>query len=128
MNYRRFENESDDELIYRITGDKDKIGTWKDVADILNKLLGTDYNESAFRKKRQIFDKMMNANQSKFVNSSTQLEEINDARRQLEKEKIQLRDERNEYKRLIRDQARKESYKDQIIRTIKEYQEKAFKL
>ena len=122
MKYKRFENESDDELIYRVTGDKERIGSWKDVANILNELLGTDYGESTFRKKRQIFDKMMAANQSKFVDNNAQLEEINEAKRELAKEKVKLRDERNEYNRLIREQARKESYKDQIIRTIQEYQ------
>ena len=124
MKYKRFENESDDELIYRITGDKEQIGSWKDVANILNELLGTDYGESTFRKKRQIFDKMMTANQAKFIDNNVQLEEINEAKRELAKEKVKLRDERNEYNRLIREQARKESYKDQIIRTIQEYQEK----
>lgn len=124
MKYKRFENESDDELIYRITGDKEQIGSWKDVADILNELLGTDYGESTFRKKRQIFDKMMAANQSKFSDNEAQLEEIKEERQRLEKEKVKVRDERNEYRRLIREQARKESYKDQIIRAIKEHQEK----
>lgn len=118
MNYRRFENESDDELIYRITGDKDKIGTWKDVADILNKLLGTDYNESAFRKKRQIFDKMMNANQSKFVNSNTQLEEINEKIRELSKERIKLQTEKQEYSKWLRENARDELIVEKITEAI----------
>ena len=48
--YKRFEGESDDALIFRITGEKDKIGSWQDVADVLNELLGTNYNSSTFRK------------------------------------------------------------------------------
>ena len=36
MNYSRKENESDEELIYRVCSDKDLIGSWQDVADILN--------------------------------------------------------------------------------------------
>ena len=39
MEYKRYENESDEELIYRIASDKDKLGSWQAVADILNKLL-----------------------------------------------------------------------------------------
>lgn len=74
--YRRFDGETDEELIYRVTGDKDKIGSWQDVADILNELLGTEYTESKFRKQRQAFDKMLAANRNKFVNDSVQLEEI----------------------------------------------------
>ena len=86
--YRRFENETDEELIYRITGDKDKIGSWQDVADILNELLGTEYTESKFRKQRQAFDKMLAANRNKFINDSAQLEEIRLAQRELERSKI----------------------------------------
>ena len=62
--------------------------------------------------------------QNNHVNDDNYLNELKTTKIQLEKEKIQMRDERNEYKRLIREQARKESYKDQIIRTIQEYQEK----
>lgn len=121
--YKRFENESEEELILRVCEDKDKIGTWAEVADILNELLGNEYTESKYRKQFQSFKKMLAANQAKFSDNNAQLQEINEARRQLEIEKIQMRDERNEYKRLIREQARKESYKDQIIRAVREYQE-----
>ena len=61
--YKRFEGESDDALIFRITGEKDQIGSWQDVADVLNELLSTNYSSSTFRKKRQYFDMMMNANE-----------------------------------------------------------------
>lgn len=124
MNYKRFENESDEELIYRITGEKEQIGSWQDVADILNELLGTEYTESKFRKQRQAFDKMLAANQSKFVSNDSQLQELVIQRQELEKEKVKLRDERNELLRVIREEARKESYKDQMLRSIEEYQNK----
>lgn len=119
--YQRFENETDNQLIFRITGEKDRIGSWQDVADILNELLGTAYTESKFRKQRQSFDKMLTENQDKFVNADEQLRMIREERKKLEKEKVKLRDERNEWRRLIREEARKESYKDLIIRCITEY-------
>lgn len=97
--YRRFDGETDEELIYRVTGDKDKIGSWQDVADILNELLGTEYTESKFRKQRQAFDKMLAANRNKFVNDSVQLEEIRLAQRELERSKIQIRDERRSWQK-----------------------------
>lgn len=97
--YKRFENETDEELIYRITGEKEQIGSWQAVADILNELLGTEYTESKFRKQRQAFDKMLAANQSKFVNSDTQLREIEIQKRELERRKIQFRDERNAWQK-----------------------------
>ena len=50
MEYKRLENESDEELIYRVCKDKDIIGSWQNVADILNKLLNQDYTECQYRK------------------------------------------------------------------------------
>ena len=45
MQYKRLEGETDDELILRVCRDKEEIGTWRDVADVLNNLLGTNYGE-----------------------------------------------------------------------------------
>ena len=50
------------------------------------------------------------------------LKELREQRQETQKEIVKLRDERNELKRIIREEARKESYKDQIIRSISEYQ------
>ena len=97
--YKRFENESDEELIYRICNDKEQIGSWQDVANIINELTGNDYGESTYRKKFQAFQKMLNANQSKFVDSDTQLKEIEVQKRELERKKIQFRDERNAWQK-----------------------------
>ena len=120
-NYKRFDGESDDELILRICNDKENIGTWNDVAAVLNSLLDCNYTESAYRKKVQYFRKVLDANQSKFTDGAAQLKELKEERILLEKERVKTRDERNEYRRLIREEARKESYKEQILRSISEY-------
>lgn len=57
---------------------------------------------------------MLQANQSKFVNSNAQIEEIRLERQALEREKVKFRDERNAYNKLIRTEARKQSYEDMI--------------
>ena len=90
IEYKRLPDESDEELIYRVTCDKDKIGSWQDVADILNELLGTEYTESKFRKQRQVFDKMLSANRSKFVDSDSQMKELNLKLDAIRKERIKL--------------------------------------
>ena len=36
--YNRYENESEEELIYRICLEKDIIGTWDEVAEVLIKI------------------------------------------------------------------------------------------
>ena len=112
--YKKFDGESDEELIYRITGEKDQIGSWQDVADILNELLGTEYTESKFRKQRQAFDKMLAANQSKFVDSDAQLKEIEVQKRELERKKIQFRDERNAWQKQNYADARVEEKLDKL--------------
>lgn len=95
--YKRFENETDEELIYRICEDKDQIGSWQNVANIINELTGNDYGESTYRKKYQAFKKMLEANQSRFVDTDTQLREIQLAQRELEKERKKLQTEKLEY-------------------------------
>ena len=86
--YKRYNGESDEELIYRICENKDQIGSWQDVANIINELTGNDYGESTYRKKYQAFRKMLDANQSKFVDSNAQLKEIEIQKRELDRKKI----------------------------------------
>lgn len=114
MTYKRYENESDEALIFRVCKDKEQIGTWRDVADILNSLLGTDYGESTFRKKYAAFNQMFEANRQLFSNTANELEIIREAERRLEIEKIKFRDERNAWSAQNREFARTEEKLDNI--------------
>ena len=120
MIWKRFENESDEELIYRVCQHKDEIGTWEDVADILNELCGTEYTSSKFRKQFQSFEKMFKATEHNFLDDDKYLQEIKLQRQELQKEKQKLSDERVELNRIIREEARKESYLDLVRRIILE--------
>lgn len=120
MDYKRYDTETDEELIYRVCSEKEKIGSWQEVADILNSLLNTEYTESKFRKSYQAFEKMLDANKSKFIDDDNYLKEITLQKRELAKEKQKLSDERVEFNRLIREEARKESFEDLIKRVIGE--------
>lgn len=108
--YKRFEGETDEELIYRITGEKDKIGSWQGVADILNELLGTEYTESKFRKQRQAFDKMFSANQSKFSNDKAHLAELDKKLEEIRKERVKLQTVNIERNRIDKAESRQEMY------------------
>lgn len=119
--YKRFENETDEELIYRICNEKEQIGSWQDVADTINELTGNDYGESTYRKKYQAFQKMLSANQSKFVDSDAQLKEIEIQKRELEKAKVKLQTEKLEYNRWIREDARDELFEEKVIESIKKH-------
>lgn len=94
MIYERLNGESDEELIYRICGLKDEIGTWSDVADVINELTGNDYGESTYRKKYQAFCRMFESNRNKLQDTSKYVENIDDKIRELERTKIKMRDER----------------------------------
>lgn len=118
--YKRYLGESEDELIFRICKDKEVIGSWQDVADILNELLGNDYGESTYRKKYAAFQKMFNANQKLFAESEEYIKDIEEQRRTLEREKIKFRDERNAWQRQNRDAARLEEKLDYLESLIKE--------
>lgn len=129
--YKRYVGESDDEVIYRICSEKDIIGTWDDVKDILNDILGNDYGESTYRKKYNAFQKMFEANKAKFEDADARLEELEDKRRAFEREKIKFQDERNAWQRQNRGAARIEKkldYLEQLIREGSEYKTSSNKI
>ena len=57
---------------------------------------------------------MFNVYKKRHLTEQEELEEIRRERRELEKDRVKFRDERNEYKKLIRTQARKESFEEMI--------------
>lgn len=120
--FHKFAAETEDAYVYRICSMKDKIGTWVDVAAGINKELGYDYDESAYRKKFQYFEKIFRQKKEDFADTKLQIEELREAQRELEKEKIKLRDERNAYMRIVRESARNETIKEIIERTVHSYE------
>ena len=121
MDYIRLENESDEELIYRVCQDKDRYEySWQDIADILNELLGAEYTESKYRKQYQAFQKMLIANGSKIFTDDDYLQEIIEQQEELKKERQKLSDERVDLNRRIREEARKESFEEMIKRVVSE--------
>ena len=114
INFVRLPNESDEELTYRVCSAKDQIGSWQDVADILNELLHTEYTESKFRKQFQSFQKMLNANQSKFVNNDEYLQQIKKEKEELRKERVKIQTANIERNRLDRSESRQEMYYEYV--------------
>lgn len=110
MRYKRDENETEEELIYRICLEKDIIGTWDDVAEILNKLLGYEYTNSKYRKQFQAFEKMLEANKSKFVDGDSYAKEIDLKFETLRKERIKLQTANVERGRVDRGESRQQMY------------------
>lgn len=109
--YERLPGESDEELIYRVCSEKDKIGSWQVVADILNDLTNNEYSESKYRKQYQAFQKMFAANKEKFISEETNYDKKIE---ELRKERMKLQTVNLERNRLDRAQARRELYNEYI--------------
>lgn len=118
--YYRMPDETDDQLIYRVCSDKETIGTWSDVTEILNELLEKNYTESAYRKKYQYFCKVLDANREMFSTSAAELEQINTKLRKLEQEKIKYRDERRAWQKQNYEYARISERLDILENELKE--------
>ena len=118
-NYKRFVEEQDEQLIYRICSEKEKIGSWQEVADILNDLLKTEYNESKFRKQFQAFQKMLESNQSKFSDINSQLEENKLVLDTIKKERIKLQATKLSEHRYDRQDSKFELFYENIADAIK---------
>lgn len=87
MDFQRLENESEEAYIFRICQMKEEIGTWQQVADILNDALGVNHTESKYRRE---FKK----HEAEYIVNISELNETEIQRRAIEREKIKFRDER----------------------------------
>lgn len=119
----RLPDESEMRYIYRIGSLKEQgiiDMTWMELADKFNSELRDDdeeWTESTYRKKYSL---MKQFHEEFGICGSADADDLKELRRELEKERIKFRDERNAYNKLIRQEARKESYLDQFIRCIKD--------
>ena len=108
--------ENEEQYIYRICSMKQENGwTWEYVANILNNALGHNYGESAYRKKVQSFNKIMNGNEKSFFNDDEYLKEIQRQTDELYKAKKQFQDQRREYNKLLASDARAEHLTEKLI-------------
>lgn len=89
--------------------------TWTEIAELINKEFREDVSEyrseSAYRKKYAIAKEFAEGNVFKSTNSSS---DISQQIQELQKERIKLSDARTDYNRLVRREARKESYADMV--------------
>lgn len=120
----KLENENNEQYIFRVCQMKDQLGyTWRQIADILNKELGNNYDESCYRKKVQSFNKMLEANENIFVNGDEYLKEIQAQKDELYKIKKQVQDQRREYNKLLTSDARADHLTEKLIEAANNLQE-----
>ena len=124
VNLSREQGESELSYIWRL-GNARENGlidmTWDTLAEVLNKNLRDPdeyYTESVYRKRyklmRQAYDEVFNKGEIPATDVDL-CEEITLLRRELEKERVKLRDEKNDYRRLIREQARAETLSEYLV-------------
>ena len=101
---------------------------WNEVAEVLNKRFNTAYSESCFRKAWQYFDRMYDACKDIFTESDDACREVDTLKRELERAKIQFRDERNAWQRQNYNTARVEQKLDYLESFIKDRQEQEIKV
>ncbi len=121
LNLKKEANENNEQFIWRICHAKEDgllDMNWKDVADTINRELGNEdanYGESTYRKPYQQAKRFYDAGVFGDIDETSDMIEM---KHELEKEKVKLRDERNELKRILREQARKESFVEQVERAV----------
>lgn len=127
MNLQKLEKENLEQYIWRLGCAKDSGEldmSWDEIADVINREIGQEdmpYSSSAFRKQYQYARKFYDNGVFNIVTSDEHLDEIQLRIHELAKQQIKTRDERNELNRMLREEARKESYREQFFRSIAEY-------
>lgn len=122
-------NETEDECLFRI-GEAKRDGLldlyWTDIADFFNKTFRdneTEYRtESSYRKKFKNYidakDILVKSGYSESKGSACQCDELEEKIKELEKIKIKIRDERTDYQRSLREDARRESFIELVERSM----------
>lgn len=100
--------------------------SWDELATVVNKeFRGDDESqyrtEAAYRKPYQQAKRYYESGVFSKFDEEKYIKELQLQKQELEKEKVKTRDEKNELRRIIREEARKESYKEQVLRAISEY-------
>ena len=118
--FKRLENEDENAYIWRVCDNKDLIGTWQDVCNLLNEELHHDYNESWYRKMYQSFMMVFDSIKDKYFNNE-QLKQMEQKKQEIIKERYRVNDERTAYNRALRNDARLDARLDMLEQKITEF-------
>lgn len=122
---KKLPNENEAEYIFRIGRAKQNeeiADTWEAISPIINRELGYEEEDwkgsSAWRKRYRNYLEAYEQIFSKENFTNEQLQALEEQKRSLEKAKIKLRDERIDYQKSLREDARRESFIELIERTM----------
>ena len=120
------DGETEEQYIWRLGRAKDlgKIDlSWEDIAVLINQEFrdqDCQYTSSAYRKAYQQAKRFFEAGVFGNLSRDTYIQSLRDATRNLEKERVKLRDERTEYNRTLREQARHENFRSMLADAVEE--------
>lgn len=106
--------------IFDVCSRKELTGDWNKIRDILNARLKKNYNESTYRKRFCAYVEMKNACKEIDPDFTGDTTDVMVQKRELERAKIQFRDERNAWQRQNYNSARVEQKMDYLESIIKE--------
>jgi len=120
MNYKRLEGEDLNTYALRLYENKHEYGlNSQDIADILNKETGKNYDESKYRKHYASFRKGIEYAKANSVDSIEELKALEEKKREIIAERDRLSLVQREYKKNIRSDGRQEFFYTQIAENIK---------
>lgn len=115
--YPQFVNETAEEYFVRLFSRKEEYGlTCEEIADMLNCAYGVTYDSSVYRKRWRLYSQAFDYARTHF-SESVYAEEA----RELEKQRVRLSDERAAYRRLLREDARREAFFDSVKELMRDY-------
>jgi hypothetical protein len=120
VKYSKRDDESREEYIHRICGMQPEIGDWESVSDIIRKELNEDYDESAYRKPYQAFEKYFEAIKHKLIDGEL-MKELDLKKDTLYKQQVKTADRMREHRKTLRDEARVENLIDAIRESSENY-------
>lgn len=118
MEQRRRQNESEQAYIYRICSNKEKIGTWYDVCDLLNAELNRDWTEAAYRKQYQMGQLYLSTVEDELFENEEYIEKIREEKEALLLERKKLQRVNQEYQANLRRIADYQLYKEMWLDAI----------
>lgn len=127
---KKLSDENEGQYIWRIGQAKDAglvNETWEQLSPRLNTELGIDETEwrgeSAWRKRYRVMQQAYDDVFSKQQFANEHLDDLDVKMREIEKAKIKLRDERTDYQRSLREDARRESFIELVERSMAKHVE-----
>lgn len=129
---KRYDGETEEQLLYRVGQRKNEIGTWEDIADLMNDLLGYDYGEAKYRKQFAGMKKLIKADDNKETSdtSEEQFQQLEELKDDIYKERCLLQDANREKRSILREEARFENLTQVLkesIKTLPNYEIKQYK-